>query len=75
MIARSRWVRAAHRLVIARRQRTLHPGDNPPDLLIAVNLLDADVVHTTNGRRFERFAPTTILRTGQSPAESDTSLR
>jgi SnoaL-like domain len=53
----------------------VHPGENPPDPLIAANLLDADAVRTSNGWRFERFAPRTIWRTGQSPAESDKSIR
>ena len=88
-------VAAAHRMVMARWERTLHfsanhriefdgerahltarlmaihvhPGENPPDSLIAANLLDADAVHTSNGWRFERFAPRTLWRSGQSPAE------
>ena len=88
-------VAAAHRMVMARWERTLHfsanhriefdgerahltarlmaihvhPGENPPDSLIAANLLDADAVHTSNGWRFERFAPRTLWRTGQSPEE------
>jgi hypothetical protein len=87
-------VAAAHRMVTARWERTLHfstnhrveidgqrahltarlmaihvhPGENPPDSLIAANLLDADAVQTSNGWRFERFAPRTVWRTGQSPA-------
>jgi SnoaL-like domain len=87
-------VAAAHRMVMARWERTVHfstnhrieidgehahltarlmaihvhPGQNPPDSLIAANLLDANAVHTTNGWRFERFAPRTIWRTGESPA-------
>jgi SnoaL-like domain len=93
-------VAAAHRMVMARWERTLHfstnhrieldgerahltarlmaihvhPGEHPPDPLIAANFLDADAVHTPNGWRFERFAPRTIWRTGQSPAESGGSL-
>jgi len=47
----------------------VHPGESPPDSLIAANLLDADVVHTSNGWRFERFAPRTLWRTGQSPEQ------
>jgi hypothetical protein len=47
----------------------VHPGENPPDSLIAANLLDADVVYTNKGWRFERFAPRTLWRTGQSPEE------
>jgi hypothetical protein len=47
----------------------VHPGENPPDPLIAANLLDADAVHTNKGWRFERFAPRTLWRTGQSPAD------
>jgi SnoaL-like domain len=52
----------------------VHPGENPPDSLIAANLLEADAVHTGEGWRFERFAPRTVWRTGQSPAESAGSL-
>jgi hypothetical protein len=88
-------VAAAHRMVMARWERTVHfstnhriefdgdhahltarlmaihvhPGENPPDSLIAANLLEADAVHTSNGWRFERFAPRTLWRTGQSPEE------
>jgi predicted nucleic acid-binding protein len=47
----------------------VHPGACPPDALIAANILEADAVQTRNGWRFERFAPRTIWRTGQSPAE------
>ena len=50
----------------------VHPGENPPDPLIAANLLEADAVHTGKGWRFERFAPRNVWRTGQSPAEIDT---
>ena len=89
-------VAAAHRMVMARWERTfhfstnhrielhghahltarlmaihVHPGENPPDPLVAANLLDADAVHTSNGWRFERFAPRTVWRAGQSPAESE----
>jgi hypothetical protein len=46
----------------------VHPGENPPDSLIAANSLDADAVRTSKGWRFERFAPRTIWRTEQSPA-------
>jgi len=86
-------VAAAHRIVMARWERTLHfstnhriefdgdrahltarlmaihvhPGENPPDSLIAANVLDADAVLTSNGWRFERFAPRNVWRTGQSP--------
>ena len=88
-------VAAAHRMVMARWQRTLHfstnhriefegehahltarliaihvhPGENPPDSLIAANLLDADAVPTSDGWRFERFAPRTLWRSGHSPEE------
>jgi hypothetical protein len=88
-------VAAAHRMVMARWQRTfhfsanhrirfdgdhahltarliaihVHPGENPPDPLIAVNVLDADAVHTNAGWRFERFAPRVLWKTGQSPEE------
>jgi hypothetical protein len=87
-------VAAAHRMVMARWERTLHfsanhriefegehahltarlmaihvhPGENPPEPLIAANFLEASAVQTTNGWRFERFAPRTLWRTGQSPA-------
>jgi hypothetical protein len=92
-------VAAAHRMVMASWERTLHfstnhhieidgehahltarlmaihvdPGQNPPDALIAANLLEADAVFTTNGWRFNRFAPRTIWRTGQSPDQITTS--
>jgi hypothetical protein len=46
----------------------VHPGENPPDPLIAANLLDTDAVSTSNGWRFERFAPRTLWRSGQSPS-------
>jgi SnoaL-like domain len=46
----------------------VHPGERPPDPLIAANLLEADAVLTSNGWRFERFAPLTIWRCGQSAA-------
>jgi hypothetical protein len=53
----------------------MHPGGNPPDPLIAANVLDADAVRTSNGWRFERFAPRTIWRTGQSPEEIRTEKK
>ena len=85
-------VAAAHRMVMARWERTfhfsanphieldgenahltarlmaihVHPGENPPDPLIAANVLDADAVQTSNGWRFERFATRTLWRTGES---------
>jgi hypothetical protein len=88
-------VAAAHRMVMARWERTLHfstnhriefngehahltarliaihvhPGEDPPESLIAANILDADVVRTSTGWRFERFAPRTLWRAGQSPEE------
>ena len=94
-------VAAAHRMVMARWERTLHfstnhrieidgehahltarliaihvhPGENPPDSLIAANLLDADAILTSNGWRFERFAPRTLWRTGQSPAEIEANQK
>ena len=46
----------------------VHPGENPPESLIAANMLDADAVRTSGGWRFERFAPRTIWRAGQQPA-------
>jgi len=49
----------------------VHPGEDPPDSLIAANLVDADAVQTSNGWRFERFAPRTVWRTGRSPARVD----
>jgi hypothetical protein len=51
----------------------LHPGENPPDPLIAANFLDADAVQTSSGWRFERFAPRTFWRTGQSAAPIEVS--
>ena len=45
----------------------VHPGENPPDELIAANLVEADAVRTGEGWRFERFAPRTVWRTGQRP--------
>lgn len=94
-------VAAAHRMVMARWERTLHfstnhrvalhgehahvtarlmaihvhPGVNPPDALIAANLLDADAVHTSQGWRFERFAPRTVWRAGQPTTESGQAPR
>jgi SnoaL-like domain len=53
----------------------VHPGENPADSLIAANLLDADVVQTSKGWRFERFAPRTLWRTGQSPEQIRTGDR
>ena len=49
----------------------VHPGENPPESLIAANMLDADAVRTSGGWRFERFAPRTVWRTGRSPARVD----
>ncbi len=46
----------------------VHPGDDPPDPLIAANRLEADAVKTEDGWRFERFAPHTVWRTGQPAA-------
>jgi hypothetical protein len=92
-------VAAAHRLVMARWERTVHfstnhrielngehahltarlmaihvhPGENPPDALIAANLLEADAVHTGKGWRFERFAPRTLWRSGHSPEATTAS--
>ncbi len=86
-------VAAAHRVVMARWERTfhftsnhhieldgdhahlsarlmaihVHPGETPPEPLIAANFLDADAVYTGNGWRFSRFTPRTIWRSGQSP--------
>ena len=92
-------VAAAHRMVMARWEGTLHfstnhriefdgehahltarlmaihvhPGENPPDALIAANLLEADAVHSDKGWRFARFAPRTLWRTGQSPGATTAS--
>ena len=46
----------------------VHPGENPPESLIAANMLDADAVRTSGGWRFERFAPRTVWRAGRQPA-------
>ena len=46
----------------------VHPGEHPPDPLIAATVLEADAVRTSNGWRFERFAPRTVWRAGQSAA-------
>jgi hypothetical protein len=46
----------------------VHPGEHPPDPLIAATVLDADAVQTSNGWRFERFTPRTVWRAGQSAA-------
>lgn len=88
-------VAAAHRMVMARWERTfhfssnhrvevedgrahlsarlmaihVHPGEDPPDPLVAANALDADAVLTSVGWRFERFAPRTLWRTGQPAAQ------
>jgi hypothetical protein len=51
----------------------VHPGENPPDALSAANVLDADVVQTSKGWRFERCAPRIIWRSGQSPAPIEVS--
>jgi hypothetical protein len=50
----------------------VHADENPPESLIAANFLDADAVPTSKGWRFERFAPRTFWRSGQSLAEIDT---
>ena len=94
-------VAAAHRMVMARWERTLHfstnhciefdgehahltarlvaihlhPGEDPAQALIAANLLIADAVRTSIGWRFERFAPHTVWRTGQSPEEIGADAR
>jgi predicted nucleic acid-binding protein len=49
----------------------LHPGDHPPDALIAANLLDGDAVHTDQGWRFERLAVHTIWRSEPPPPEHE----
>ena len=46
----------------------VHPGEDPPDPLIAANLLEADAVRTSDGWRFERFAPRTQWRSGMPAA-------
>jgi SnoaL-like domain len=53
----------------------VHPGENPPEALIAANLLDADAIRTSQGWRFGRFAPRTIWRSGQSATASDQAHR
>jgi predicted nucleic acid-binding protein len=53
----------------------VHPGQNPPDALIAANIVHADAVLTSNGWRFERFAPRTLWRRGQSPSASEATGR
>ena len=53
----------------------LHPGEDPPDALIAANLVDADAVHTSRGWRFQRFAPRTVWRAGPCPAQFGQSAR
>ena len=53
----------------------VHPGEDPAQALIAANLLDADVVRTSHGWRFERFAPRTVWRAGQSPEEIKADAR
>jgi hypothetical protein len=50
----------------------VHPGENPPDPLIAANLLEAEAVRTPEGWRFARFAPRTLWRTGDSAAATST---
>jgi hypothetical protein len=82
-IVMARWARtfhfsANHRIEIDGERAHLtarlmaihvHPGENPPDPLIAANLLDADAVQTSKGWRFERFATHTLWKSGQSPEE------
>jgi len=94
-------VAAAHHLVMARWDRTVHfstnhqvrcdgdrahltarlmaihvhPGENPPDPLIAANVIDADAVRTSNGWRFERFAVRNIWKTGMSASIVGTDER
>ena len=94
-------VAGAHRVVMARWQRTfhlttnhridfdggracltarllavhVHPGEHPPDALVAANVLEADAVRTPDGWRFERFAPRTVWRTGQPAAPVGTDDR
>ena len=46
----------------------VHPGEDPPDPLIAATVLEADAVRTSNGWRFERFTPRTVWRAGQPAA-------
>jgi hypothetical protein len=63
-----------HALLTARLMAIhVHPGDNPPDPLIAANVLEADAVQTSQGWRFERFAPRSIWRFGKSPSEIATA--
>ena len=51
----------------------VHPDENPPEALIAANLLTADAVQTEVGWRFDRFAPRTLWRSGQSPEQVEAS--
>jgi SnoaL-like domain len=53
----------------------VHPGENPPDALIAANVVDADAVRTDNGWRFERFALRTVWRSERPPAEHEMADR
>jgi hypothetical protein len=53
----------------------VHPGENPPDPLIAANVIDADAVRTSNGWRFERFAVRNIWKTGMSASIVGTDER
>jgi len=46
----------------------VHPGTDPPDPLIAANVLDADAVQTSDGWRFERFGIRNVWKTGQAAA-------
>jgi hypothetical protein len=62
-------VRLEHEIAVL----NVHPGVDPPDPLIAANFLEADAVQTSNGWRFERFAPRTFWRTGLSPALTEGS--
>lgn len=47
----------------------IHPGENPPDPLIAANLLDADAARTNDGWRIARLAIQTVWRCG-TPAQT-----
>jgi hypothetical protein len=53
----------------------IHPDENPPDALIAANILDADVIHMSTRWRFQRLALRNLWRTGESPEEFEANKR
>lgn len=46
----------------------VHPGDDPPEPLVAANVIDGDAVRTADGWRIGRFAPRTMWRQGTPAA-------